>query len=392
MPPIPSQFPEEVKSLISGIERRHNHISQVEIPELRKCTGPLAVQQSLAEEVRQDTILLSKQIEDLDLMVDDLRGEKNRKELKESVMSFRQKLDNLKAETRAALLASKKAIDQRARSNREELFASSVLSEKDKQPVNEKSRILLLPSEDALMQANADVTHALRRTIALMQTELERSVLSTQLLQDSTKTLLSASEQHDTLSSVMHASKQLVTALEKSDWLDRVLILLAFIFFLLVVAFILKQRILDRGLRIAFWWTRFIPSFSGDAELLWAMEKGPAEVVQSGSQSLSSVVVSVASSVAPVATVVLSSSISSVTSTAASEESQYLSPQYTEALEAESPLPTPSPSPSQSSTSDDEVESASPIPTPVPSIPLHDSEPLTQPHAADHDPAVHVEL
>lgn len=37
-------------------------------------------------------------------------------------------------------------------------------------------------SDDALMKANDDVTEALRRTIALMQGELERSVLSSQML------------------------------------------------------------------------------------------------------------------------------------------------------------------------------------------------------------------
>jgi hypothetical protein len=36
--------------------------------------------------------------------------------------------------------------------------------------------------DDALMKANDDVTGAPRRTIALMQGELERSVLSTQML------------------------------------------------------------------------------------------------------------------------------------------------------------------------------------------------------------------
>ena len=37
-------------------------------------------------------------------------------------------------------------------------------------------------SEDAVMKATNDVTEALQRTIGLMQGELERSVLSTQLL------------------------------------------------------------------------------------------------------------------------------------------------------------------------------------------------------------------
>jgi len=68
---------------------------------------------------------------------------------------------------------------------------------------------------------------------------------------------------HDTLSNVMDTSKQIITALEKSDWLDRLLILSGLAVFLLVVLFILKQRVIDRGLRIALWWTRFIPDGTG---------------------------------------------------------------------------------------------------------------------------------
>lgn len=86
----------------------------------------------------------------------------------------------------------------------------------------------------------------------------------------------------------MSTSKQLVTALEKSDWLDRVLILSAFMFFFLVILFILKQRILDRGMRVAFWWTRFLPDFSGDAELL---QMGKGDVI-SGTSSVASMIAS----------------------------------------------------------------------------------------------------
>lgn len=118
------------------------------------------------------------------------------------------------------------------------------------------------------MKTNSDVTDALRRTVTLMQAELERSVLTTQMLDSSTATLRSTSLQHDVLNSVMSTSKQLITALEKSDWLDRILIISGFVFFLLVVLFILKQRIIDRGLKIAFWWTRFLPDFSSDEALL----------------------------------------------------------------------------------------------------------------------------
>jgi protein transport protein SEC20 len=131
--------------------------------------------------------------------------------------------------------------------------------------------------EDALMRANNDVTDALRRTVNLMQGELEKSVLSVQILSqdfcrcfpyiiltyyltdDSTAMLKGTSETHDTLTNLMGVSKQLITALEKSDWIDKMLIIAALGFFFLVVLFILKERILDRGLRVAFWWTKYLP-------------------------------------------------------------------------------------------------------------------------------------
>lgn len=148
------------------------------------------------------------------------------------------------------------------------------------------------------MKANTDVTEALRRTITAMQAELEKSVLSNQLLETSTAALRATSTQHDTLTTAIETSKHLVTALEKADWLDRLLIISAFIFFLLVVLFILKQRFVDRGIRLMFWWTRFIPDFSGDAELL-LREEAKAKVMEAASV-VSSVAAVISTSVAGV--------------------------------------------------------------------------------------------
>lgn len=90
------------------------------------------------------------------------------------------------------MLTSKRAIDAQNNSLREELLRSSAV--KEKHTLNEKSPYVscfsyLRPgqadcanSEDPLMKANNDVTDALRRTMTLMQGELERSVLSTQML------------------------------------------------------------------------------------------------------------------------------------------------------------------------------------------------------------------
>ena len=90
--------------------------------------------------------------------------------------------------------------------------------------------------------------------------------------ESSTASLKATSTTHDILTGLLGASKQLVTALEKADWLDRLLIFAALAFFALVVLFILKQRIVDRGLRLAFWWTRFLPSRDRGDSILAAQE------------------------------------------------------------------------------------------------------------------------
>jgi protein transport protein SEC20 len=287
--PIPNTFPEDALSLISAAERRYNYLTDSELPKLRQCIGPLSLQQTLAEDIRMDTVALTRQVETLEIMVDDLQGEKNRRELRKIVDDFNKKLASLRQETRAALLASKQAIDAQSKSNKEDLLAFvSVLQEK--QDSSEKT------TDDVLMETNSQVTDALRRTVSLMQAELERSVLTTQMLDSSTTALRSTSLQHDVLNSVMSTSKQLITALEKSDWLDRILIISGFVFFLLVVLFILKQRIVDRGFKIAFWWTRFLPDFSSDEELLQSAVK-PVESLSSCTTAVS-VVTSLVSLVA----------------------------------------------------------------------------------------------
>lgn len=247
----PPSFSGEAPELIASIQRHQSDLTQLQIPRLRSCTGPLSVQQNLAAELREDMDTFEERVQELNLCVDDQRGEKKRGELKKLVNEFWEELSGIRKDYRAALLFSKQTIDSQKKFQRHELLATSGTTEKT------SSTEKLNP-----MNANDKVTEALRRTIGTMQGELERSVLATQMLDTSTASLRSTSSRHDSLTNLTGASKQLIAALEKSDWLDRMLILAAFFFFLLVVLLILKQRILDRGLRMAFWWTRFIPDLS----------------------------------------------------------------------------------------------------------------------------------
>ncbi|KAL4071416.1 hypothetical protein V8B97DRAFT_1871049 [Scleroderma yunnanense] len=220
MPPLPIVFDVDSLALVETIERGLNDLSTFQLPRLRTCTGPLTTQQLWAAEIREDVDRLGKQIEELDVLVDDQRTERARRGLRLQVDTFRNTLDELRKDSRAAVLASKRAIDAQQRSHREELLSlPPTINEKaSSTPGNAKT------TEDALMTATNNVTETLQRTMGLMQKELERSVLSAQLLESSTATLQSASQKHDSLSNLLGSSRELITALEQTDTLDRLLI------------------------------------------------------------------------------------------------------------------------------------------------------------------------
>lgn len=287
MPPVPATFTDDAVHLLSSIERRYNDALEHQIPRLQDCKGPLALQQDLAAELREDIELISSQVHSLSSLIPDQRGPHARKQLQQAVESRSEQLIKLKKESRAAVLASKRTIDSLSASNRAALLRSN--TPEHRQGASEKT------NEDLLMKTSNDVTEALRRTIGLMQGELEKSVLSNQMLEASTASLNSTSSAHDVLTNVMGTSKQIITALEKSDWLDRLILASAMCFFFIVVLFILKQRIFDRGMRLAFWWTRFIPDFSGDQKML--VPEKAVEVLSSLAGTATSVAVSIASTV-----------------------------------------------------------------------------------------------
>ncbi|KAJ7067884.1 Sec20-domain-containing protein [Mycena amicta] len=310
MPPIPSTLPEPTLALIASAQRRIDDISTHQLPRLRECTGPRSTLDALDEELRSDLNTVRSMVEQLDGLVGDLTRKRDLEELEGVVGELGEKLLSLKREARDALLAAKRRIDAYDdKARRDELLGGS---EKRGLDDNEKTG-------DAVMAAQDQVTGAMQRTMALLQAELERSVLSSQMLSSSTTTLRSTSSTHDTLTSVMDTSKQLITALEKADWLDRILIFAALGFFVLVVLFVLKQRIFDRSMRLAFWWTRFLPDFSGDEELLAAGEKGMgSKVLETVASSVVSASTALATSLEPSISATISETLSSVVSEASS--------------------------------------------------------------------------
>jgi protein transport protein SEC20 len=63
MPPVPPSLDEQTQGAIENLSRRAKDLAEFQIPRLRSCIGPLAVQQRLAGELREDLDTFAKHIE-----------------------------------------------------------------------------------------------------------------------------------------------------------------------------------------------------------------------------------------------------------------------------------------------------------------------------------------
>ncbi|CAE6349566.1 unnamed protein product [Rhizoctonia solani] len=248
MPPVASPLFIEAQTAHEGLSRRLRDLSEFQIPRLRDYKGSLALQQQYAAELRDDTEAIAKRLEDFMTLAEDQERETERVQVKRWVDELYDELSRIKSESRAAVLASKRAIDNDARSRRDELLGSAALQQKRAAEAEAHKK---RATEDKLMAASDDVTEALRRTTRLMQQELERSVLSTQMLQESSKTLRSTTDVYTNLDNLMDVSQVLIKALQRADWMDRIIIGLSFAVFLLTMAYIVKRRVLDRVVTVA---------------------------------------------------------------------------------------------------------------------------------------------
>lgn len=315
MPPIPNTAsfndPDVVNAILS-LQQRETYLTSTAIPNLATLPAvtSLSEQQRLAEELREDLEDFGKRIEALEQLVEDLDTEKERVKGRTIVLQWADSYTRLKKEARVAALSSKKVVDQSAKSRRDELIGSAVYN-----PGKQDDEKI----DDALMRTTVNLTDALRRTEERLRSELDRSMLSTQLLTSQTATLKQTTEAHSQLTSLLDTSKNLIVALERTDWLDRMLIIGALAVFLLACGWIIKVRVFDRAVRIAFWWVKWMPSF-GDDHIIDELEKG-ARLVTSTFTSVSASVTSVLSSVVPTSIEVDGTSITEVASASANATS-----------------------------------------------------------------------
>ncbi|KAJ9126074.1 hypothetical protein QFC24_002346 [Naganishia onofrii] len=238
--------PADPQEITTVARRRLADLQTYQLPRLRDCRGPVDLQRELSAELKEDIRRVERSIDALDAAAYEQQTERERENLLGICRQLSQELDGIHRTYREALLESTRNI-KTASMEQYELVP-------EKTPEIAGTPVSGLGQDDALQTKTNEVTDALRRTAANMRAELERSVMATQLLDESTQTLRSTSSLYDTYSNLLTTSTRLVKQIERADWYDKLVIFLALGLFFLVVAFIIKRRVLDKAVRGVGWW------------------------------------------------------------------------------------------------------------------------------------------
>jgi len=98
-------------------------------------------------------------------------------------------------------------------------------------------------SKEALISQHSNITSNLKNISQQLAATVERSSLTVNNLEGSSKTLQEVDEEHRGLSGVIGQSKKLITKYMRREFTDKVLIIFALSFFFAVVFYILRKRV-----------------------------------------------------------------------------------------------------------------------------------------------------
>ncbi|KAJ8686214.1 hypothetical protein QAD02_022008 [Eretmocerus hayati] len=221
---------ESFKSVSQEIIKSHLELTAL-IQDIQQCIGPLEYLNELNADGRTKIAVLRKSIEKLVDIADCERNRSKRDEMLADIDNFKGQLSTAMAAFRKANIASACAIDKMSREDLLTLTTdreNSLRKRKDKQnAANTSSRIT-----DKLL----DISRHLAETTQRSAETLDNLVISSDKVSSTRKEL-----QHQ--QQVIEQSGKLLGKYGRREITDKALLILAFIFFLACVFYILQKRL-----------------------------------------------------------------------------------------------------------------------------------------------------
>lgn len=200
------------------------------LQDIRECTGPVEVLNVLNMQVSENMKKMKVAIEELEIIAREQDKESNKTELLKEVDNYLKQYASNQFALRKANLACQALIDKQ---NKEELF--------ERTSVVQRKRVRA--DKESLAKQSSSITDGLVALNNMMAMQVKQSEESLHTLVSSSATVLDTKEEFKAMGSAIHQSKTLLQKYGRREVTDRVLIVLAVIFFVTCIIYVIQKRL-----------------------------------------------------------------------------------------------------------------------------------------------------
>ncbi|CAN4120623.1 unnamed protein product [Withania somnifera] len=233
------QVEEEVENVKKEFEETHKQTQQhiKSINEYGKSRTTIAEEKSSLPRlngVAQDGMNLLQSLQfKLDLLAPQLPSDDQVEKTQSLAQSWKSQIQSLRLNLRNANLQAKENMRKAAQEERELLLGGG-----EESTVRRRN----LQTKAGMTSAAESITESLRRTRQLMVQEVERSASTLMTVDESTGILKKAESEYKGHSSLLSRTRNLLSTMQRQDVLDRVILVVGFIIFSLVVLYVVSKR------------------------------------------------------------------------------------------------------------------------------------------------------
>ena len=224
---------DKLNKLEISIENRIEHLRNGNASSIKVNEDVNDVRKSLEE--------LEQSIKEASWTAEELDEGRERAELIERLKEKKVHLKKLEIRLKQAILQAKRNANENDVRDREELLRGGNVKQRNH-----------FGKEDSALKASIEVTKTMKQTLAQINQQIERNTQIGMQFESSSNVLRRTKETYGTFQAVLGKSKNILHKLNQRDRMDKLLITFAFIVFLLVVLFIIKQRIWFPGFSLLF--------------------------------------------------------------------------------------------------------------------------------------------
>ncbi|XP_077210590.1 uncharacterized protein LOC143846064 isoform X2 [Tasmannia lanceolata] len=183
----------------------------------------------------QDGLALLRSLQfRLDLLAQQLPTEEEVQSAQATLKSWEEQYKSLHLSLRNANLQAKANIRKAAQEERELLLGGG-----EESTIRRRN----LQTKAGMTSAAESITESLRRTRQLMVQEVDRSAGTLMTFEESTNVLKKAESEYKGHRSLLMRTRRLLTAMRRQDVLDRVILVIGFLFFTSAVLYVVSKRV-----------------------------------------------------------------------------------------------------------------------------------------------------